>query len=72
MEVGRIALLFCLVALVTADTPANCTYEDVRGEWIFQIGEGGHERTLNCSNFGSAAGNSLSFVAFIFSVIMRS
>ena len=43
---------FGLLTLAYADTPANCTYEDVKGEWTFSIGEGGHDRTLNCSNFG--------------------
>lgn len=37
--------------LVAGDTPANCTYEDVVGKWTFQIGEGGFDRTLNCSGF---------------------
>lgn len=45
-------IFLCLVALVLGDTPANCTYEDVRGDWVFTIGEGGYDRTLNCSSFG--------------------
>ncbi|XP_005091689.1 dipeptidyl peptidase 1 isoform X2 [Aplysia californica] len=32
-----------------ADTPANCTYEDIRGTWIFSIGSGNNDRTVNCS-----------------------
>lgn len=39
------------LGLVSGDTPANCTYEDVVGKWTFQIGEGGFDRTLNCSGF---------------------
>lgn len=30
---------------VNADTPANCTYEEIRGTWLFSIGEGGHDNT---------------------------
>ena len=36
---------------VNADTPANCTYEEIRGTWLFSIGEGGHDNTINCSEF---------------------
>ena len=51
--------LFCclctfvtLIAFVAADTPANCTYEDVEGTWVFTVGTGGHDRTVNCSSVG--------------------
>ena len=40
---------------VNADTPANCTYEEIRGTWLFSIGEGGHDNTINCSEFKSVA-----------------
>lgn len=53
MEAVRIVAVFCLMALVAADTPANCSYEDVKGKWVFSIGEGGFDRTLNCSSFVS-------------------
>ena len=36
---------------VNADTPANCTYEEIRGTWLFSIGEGGHDNTIKCSEF---------------------
>uniref|UniRef100_A0A8C6TXV0 Dipeptidyl peptidase 1 n=1 Tax=Neogobius melanostomus TaxID=47308 RepID=A0A8C6TXV0_9GOBI len=32
-----------------ADTPANCTYEDLLGTWVFQVSKGGQDRTVNCS-----------------------
>lgn len=32
-----------------ADTPANCTYEDLQGTWVFQVSKGGHDKTVNCS-----------------------
>ena len=40
---------------VNADNPANCTYEEIRGTWLFSIGEGGHDNTINCSEFRSAS-----------------
>ena len=46
------ALVLVLVsfgALISADTPANCTYEDIRGSWLFSIGQGGYDNTINCS-----------------------
>jgi len=44
-------LVFCLIAAAFADTPANCTYGDVEGLWKFYVGEGGNDRTLDCSDF---------------------
>ena len=51
-----LAAVLCVFLLsscisVNADTPANCTYEDIRGTWLFSIGEGGHDNTINCSDF---------------------
>uniref|UniRef100_A0A8C2X3L9 Dipeptidyl peptidase 1 n=1 Tax=Cyclopterus lumpus TaxID=8103 RepID=A0A8C2X3L9_CYCLU len=31
------------------DTPANCTFEDLQGTWVFQVSKGGHDKTVNCS-----------------------
>ncbi|XP_070826349.1 dipeptidyl peptidase 1 [Chaetodon trifascialis] len=31
------------------DTPANCTYEDLLGTWVFQVSKGGRDKTINCS-----------------------
>lgn len=46
-------LLLCLVLVcfeaTQADTPANCSYEDLLGTWVFQVSKGGHDKTLNCS-----------------------
>lgn len=41
------------VAFVGADTPANCSYEEILGEWNFHIGEYGHDKTVNCTGFGN-------------------
>ncbi len=42
-------LLFAFSAEVLCDTNANCTYEEIKGTWIFELGEGGQDRTINCS-----------------------
>ncbi|XP_029025992.1 dipeptidyl peptidase 1 [Betta splendens] len=31
------------------DTPANCTYEDLLGTWVFQMSRGGQDKSINCS-----------------------
>lgn len=48
-------VLVAVLAVVAGDTPANCTYQDVVGQWIFQVGEGGNDRTINCTNFGEGS-----------------
>jgi cathepsin C len=48
-----IAFLACLGA-AHADTPANCTYADVQGKWIFFEGPRAYDRFVNCSNFTEA------------------
>ncbi|XP_042217955.1 dipeptidyl peptidase 1-like isoform X2 [Homarus americanus] len=39
-------------ALVTADTPANCLYEDIRGTWTFSETERTGDHTINCDELG--------------------
>ncbi|KAJ8301667.1 hypothetical protein KUTeg_020654 [Tegillarca granosa] len=57
-----LVVLLCFIVHASADTPANCTYEDIRGKWTFQIGPGGHDRTLNCSSFtGDSSSQSITF-----------
>ncbi|XP_041850615.1 dipeptidyl peptidase 1 isoform X2 [Melanotaenia boesemani] len=41
-------LLLC-VNCCWGDTPANCTYEDLLGTWVFQVSKGGYDKTVNCS-----------------------
>uniref|UniRef100_A0A3Q3EJA6 Dipeptidyl peptidase 1 n=1 Tax=Labrus bergylta TaxID=56723 RepID=A0A3Q3EJA6_9LABR len=36
------------------DTPANCTYEDLLGTWVFQVSKGGQDKTINCSAQGES------------------
>ena len=38
-----------LTSCVKSDTPANCTYEDVRGVWVFHEGPRGNDKSINCS-----------------------
>ena len=42
-------LLVGELSVVLADTPANCTYEDVLGAWTFHVGPSGLDNTVNCS-----------------------
>jgi cathepsin C len=44
--------MLVMVCYVHGDTPANCTYEQIRGRWVFSIGEGGHDNKIDCSNLG--------------------
>ncbi|XP_053378228.1 dipeptidyl peptidase 1-like [Mercenaria mercenaria] len=53
MTMKQILVLLCGLVCVFADTPANCTYEDIEGKWIFQIGKMGYDNTVNCSGFPS-------------------
>ncbi|XP_051535503.1 dipeptidyl peptidase 1-like [Myxocyprinus asiaticus] len=49
-----IVVAFVFVGGCVADTPANCTYEDLLGTWIFSVSDVGQDRTINCSNTGKA------------------
>ncbi|XP_047372792.1 dipeptidyl peptidase 1 isoform X1 [Sciurus carolinensis] len=42
-------LLLCGICTVRCDTPANCTYPDLLGTWVFQVGPVGSHRDINCS-----------------------
>lgn len=57
MKLGLALLLCCSISLLLVrgcrgDTPANCTYEDLLGTWVFQLSKGGHDRSVNCSAEG--------------------
>lgn len=43
---------FLFVSSVNADTPANCTYDDISGRWLFMMGPTGGDRSLNCTDPG--------------------
>lgn len=42
-------LLLCGVCTVRCDTPANCTYPDLLGTWVFQVGPVVSHPDINCS-----------------------
>lgn len=44
-------LLLSSLSVSQADTPANCTFEEVAGNWIFYIGQGGNTNKLQCDEF---------------------
>nr|XP_054751557.1 dipeptidyl peptidase 1-like isoform X2 [Lytechinus pictus] len=37
---------------VVGDTPANCTYEDVAGEWVFEVSGYGGDNKIDCAKPG--------------------
>ncbi|XP_034369557.1 dipeptidyl peptidase 1 isoform X2 [Arvicanthis niloticus] len=45
------ALLLVLLGVCTvrSDTPANCTYPDLLGTWVFQVGPTRSRSDINCS-----------------------
>jgi len=45
-----LASFFYSPSLVLGDTPANCTYEDVEGQWIFYESERSMGSSLDCSD----------------------
>ncbi|XP_062950252.1 dipeptidyl peptidase 1 isoform X2 [Cynocephalus volans] len=49
---AALLLLLSWVRTVRGDTPANCTYSDLLGTWVFQVGSGGSQRDVNCSVMG--------------------
>ncbi len=44
-----VALLFVFIHEILCDTPANCTYEEIKGKWVFHMGKGGRDRTIDCT-----------------------
>ncbi|XP_060583530.1 dipeptidyl peptidase 1-like [Ruditapes philippinarum] len=64
----RILSLFLVFVILynkcDADTPANCTYEDIVGTWIFQYTQIDGDNTINCTtetNYVSAVKLTLDF-----------
>ena len=69
---NSICALFLILSVfychVKADTPANCTFEDVQGSWIFYETDRGQDKTTNCSSFCKFIGVSFQFVVFIVAI----
>ncbi|KAL0973447.1 hypothetical protein UPYG_G00203780 [Umbra pygmaea] len=55
MRVSGVVLIVFLLWVdgSVADTPANCTYEDLLGTWVFQVSKGGQDKGINCSQMGA-------------------
>ncbi|KAF6102885.1 cathepsin C [Phyllostomus discolor] len=49
-QLAAALLLLCGIGTAHGDTPANCTYPDLLGTWVFQVGRGGSQRDVNCSS----------------------
>ncbi|GFQ76884.1 dipeptidyl peptidase 1 [Trichonephila clavata] len=49
--------IICFLSCVKGDTPANCTYEDIEGEWVFSEGERESTSSIDCSNFTGPIAN---------------
>lgn len=45
-----VVVLLSFFSVLKCDTPANCSFEDVAGNWIFYIGEGGNTNRLKCED----------------------
>ncbi|XP_019595184.1 dipeptidyl peptidase 1 isoform X2 [Rhinolophus sinicus] len=50
---AALLLLLCTVGTSHCDTPANCTYPELLGTWVFQVGPGGSRQDVNCSVMGT-------------------
>lgn len=48
-----LTVFLATLALACADTPANCTYEDIQGFWLFSESDRVADRTENCDTFPS-------------------
>ena len=61
-------MLVCVLLLwvegSVCDTPANCSYEDLLGTWLFQVSKGGQDKTVNCSQMGKREGQAWAIVSF--------
>ena len=48
MLLPLVVLLALSLPAALADTPANCSYEEIVGTWLFHIGEKGFDNTVHC------------------------
>jgi len=60
-----IALNFLESRFSLADTPANCTYEDIIGTWHFFEGPRGQNSQIDCDKFALDQGRSYNMIFFI-------
>jgi len=48
--------------------PLACEYEELKGYWFFDVGEGGYDKTINCMTSGSTT-DSISPATIIYSLV---
>lgn len=44
-------IILVLFGTVYSDTPANCTYEDIKGAWKIYEGPRGQSKFFDCTNY---------------------
>merc|ERR1719354_667351 len=53
MKWAVVLFVICnLVLNVVSDTPANCTHEQLTGDWNFHFTQGGNDRNIDCTKPG--------------------
>ncbi|KAG0713656.1 hypothetical protein GWK47_015725 [Chionoecetes opilio] len=60
-----------LIVGAAADTPGNCTFDDVRGDWILYETERTGDATIDCDNLATRAKSSTASLVRIASVTPR-
>ena len=43
-----LVVALCLLGQALGDTPANCSYDSVKGHWTFYVGPGGGDNSIDC------------------------
>lgn len=46
-----VILFTVFTSTVLADTPANCTYDDMLGSWTFNLGSNTYDKSVDCTQF---------------------
>lgn len=46
---SALLLVVCLLDRCHGDTPADCSYTDIRGTWTFYVGSSGQDNSIDCS-----------------------
>uniref|UniRef100_S4RP41 Dipeptidyl peptidase 1 n=1 Tax=Petromyzon marinus TaxID=7757 RepID=S4RP41_PETMA len=52
LSVVVVLVLFGALGGGWADTPVNCSYADLLGTWVLQVGKGGQNSSIDCSSMG--------------------
>lgn len=54
--IKALVVLVVAVAGVMGDTPANCTFDDIKGEWMIYETERMGDSSIDCDNMGRSPG----------------